>query len=139
MRVTKELKESVQKYIKDLVAAKPSGGEVNLDDICKKFPNENRWEIVTALRNANDGVFVTGRRGLKSRFVYGEAAKPMIASIKYRQDYREKHKGKSGDNEETENAHSSGKAFVGQSMALRIGIGDRTTIIPISIEMVPTS
>lgn len=135
MRVTKEVKASVEKYVHDLVSSKPKGGEMTLDEICAKFPNTSRWEIVSALRHISDGIFVTGRRGLKSRFMYGDAAKPMIAAIKYRQEYRAKHP--KSDAQQDTPAHSSERVIVSQSMALRIGIGDRTAIIPISIEMVP--
>lgn len=138
MRVAKEVKASVDKYVQDLVSSNPKGGEITLDEICAKFPNTSRWEIVSALRHVSDGIFVTGRRGLKSRFMYGEAAKPMIASIKYRQDYRAKQaKHPKSDAQQDNPSHSSEGAIVSQSMALRIGIGDRTAIIPISIEMVP--
>lgn len=139
MRVTKEVKDAVQTVVDDLNKSNAKGGEISLDEICKKLPNANRWEVVSALRHVSDGIFVTGRRGLKSRFMYGEAAKPMAKSIKYRQDYRAKNTRGSSEQETRNGAHPapSHPAAVSQSFALRIGIGDQSTTIPISIEMVP--
>lgn len=140
MRVTKEVKEAVQKVIDDLNSANTKGGEITLDEFCKKVPSANRWEVVSALRHTSDGIFVTGRRGLKSRFMYGEAAKPMAKSIKYRQDYRAR-QGRGGSEGSGGNGSpaqpSSEGVLVSQTLALRIGIGDKSTTIPISIEMVP--
>ena len=139
MRVTKETKDAVQKVVDDLNSANPKGGEATLDEICKKLPNSNRWEVVSALRHVTDGIFVTGRRGLKSRFMYGEAAKPMAKSIKYRQDYRAKHSNgtRSRSEQHSPSIHVPEGALVSKTLALKIGIGDQSTTIPISIEMVP--
>lgn len=141
MRVTKEVKDAVQKFVEELTASNPKGGELTLDEICKKIPSANRWEVVNALRHVDEGIFVTGRRGLKSRFMYGESAKPMAKSIKYRQDYRAK-QGRSTEQPEHRNgshapAPTPAPSGVSQTFALRIGIGDQIKTIPISIEMVP--
>lgn len=137
MKVTKEVKDAVAGVVKDLVSSNPKGGEMSLDDICKKIPSANRWEVVNALRHTSDGIFVTGRRGLKSRFMFGEPAKPMAQSIRYRQDYRSRngtHTRKTSQSSPAERP----EAALSQSMSLRIGIGDKSTTIPITIEMVPS-
>lgn len=137
MKVTKEVKDSVAKVVKDLVSSNPKGGEMNLDDICAKIPSANRWEVVNALRHSSDGIFVTGRRGLKSRFMFGEPAKPMAQSIRYRQDYRQRNTRRSPSTPQSRGNDKS-EASLSQTMSLRIGIGDKSTTIPITIEMVPS-
>lgn len=136
MRVTKETKDKVQEYIDGLKSSNKEGGEFSLNDICKKLPNVDRWEIVSALRHSDDGIFVTGRRGKESRFLYGEAAKPMKKSIQYRQDYRAKHATNNGGSHAS---HETPGLLGSEKFALRLGLANGKTItVPVtSIEMVP--
>lgn len=137
MRVTKETKDKVQDIIKALVSSNKEGGEISLNDVCKKLPNVDRWEIVSALRHSDEGIFVTGRRGKESRFLYGETAKPMQKSIKYRQDYRARH---ATNGSPTAASHETSTGLLGsEKFALRLGLANGKTItVPVtSIEMVP--
>lgn len=138
MKATKKVKETVQDVIKDLKKSSPDGGEINLDDFCKKLPNENRWEVVAALRQATGGVFVTGRRGLKSRFVFGDKAESIAESISQRRAYRKNRSGETNNHKEKATVHAPLELGT-QSFGLKIQIGNQVTTIPVNIEMVPTS
>lgn len=50
------------------------GGAILLDEFCGKLPNVPRMECVRILKNHPHGVFIVGRKGHKSRWVYGKMA-----------------------------------------------------------------
>lgn len=80
--------ETVEQFIKQLSKDNPNGGSITLDDICSKVKNIDRWTLVSHLKKNKDGVFVTGRRGRKSRFVYGEPAEIEQQKIEYQSNRR---------------------------------------------------
>jgi len=51
------------------------GGSIFLADLCAEVPHIHKADVLRTLRASNAGVFVVGRRGAASRWVYGEMAK----------------------------------------------------------------
>lgn len=74
--------KAIREAIKGLLEKEPKGGEITLNDFCKLLGKDvNRSEVVRILKKGNEGVFVTGRRGKKSRFQYGMYAVPRMAPV----------------------------------------------------------
>lgn len=67
-----------------LARRKPGGAEVSLERLEADFADASRYEIVASLKElekAGRGQFVVGRKGQRSRFVWGEAAEPPPARL----------------------------------------------------------
>lgn len=65
-----------------------AGGEITLEDFQAKCGTFSKPECLTVIREQgcgeNKGIFIIGRRGLKSRWVYGAAAQDVMAKTTMR-------------------------------------------------------
>jgi hypothetical protein len=64
--------QTVGDYLNGVVK-KQKSGEVWLDVLQKQFPQLPRAELIRQARESKDGQLIIGRRGAKSRFVFGDA------------------------------------------------------------------
>jgi len=146
MKVKTEIKEAVNTALTTLMKGKPLGGELTVDTIQRKVGSTvSRPEVINALRHNMRGVFIPGRRGFKSRFAFGEYVpekleKPTNSGEKADETETE-------NNEETETETETNPPVSAfnkmksrthlQDFGIRIAIGDRETVIPFKVDVVP--
>ena len=112
----------IREALKALNDKNPNGGEITLNDFCKMVPSANRRDAVRLLKKAKEGVFITGRRGRVSRFVYGNAALPFLT--KGQRHYTPR----SVVEKEAASIGAPSAAF-----ELRIKVDDQITTIPVEL------
>jgi hypothetical protein len=119
---------TIKDTLKKLIDAHADGGEITLDDFCKKVGNKvNRSEVVKLLKKSGQGVFITGRRGRQSRFVHGPPAIPFLTRVNAAQAARTVSR-------KSESASPAPLAPSGSTrFELQINVGGQTTTIPIDI------
>lgn len=120
-----------QDAINNLFSQNPQGGEITLNDFNKLSPTFSRQECIDALRAAPDrGVFLVGRRGHLSRWVYGDKAKEVAEKVKARRSYL------AGSSQTTTESGSQKKSQSLGSLSIRIKAGDHVQTIPLEIDLV---
>lgn len=65
--------QNVREYLRNTIEKNPAGGEIVLDDLVRQT-GAPRGECVRAMKKSNLGHFMSGRRGKKTRLVYGPQA-----------------------------------------------------------------
>lgn len=119
---------TVADVLKSLIDKNPEGGEIKIDALEKQVPNMTRTEIIRDLRRNNSlGVFVTGRRGKPSRFVYGA---PAVALLHREQPNRNQRRTDSSDS-----ASDPDGSSISHGIELRVNVGGQVTTIPIKLEL----
>lgn len=144
---------TLREALKTMIDSNPNGGEITLDEFAEKVPHSTRSECVRALKRSGAGVFITGRRGKVSRFVYGPPAIPFLTRTAptkrenatprpARQPQEENRPEKPSKPQPPTPAASKPQASVspqpGQGFLqfeLRVGIGDQITSIPVKIAL----
>lgn len=118
---------TIKDAIKKLIEGNPNGGEITLNDFCKKLPNASRTEVVRLLKKSGQGVFITGRRGRLSRFVHGPPALPFLT--------RAVQTAPSKVHPKPEVVSPTSGSSSTTRFELRIGVGGQVTTIPIDIDL----
>lgn len=123
----KDTTPAIQDVLKALGEKNPDGGEININSIEKQLPNMTRSDIIQQLRKSNAGVFVTGRRGKPSRFVYGAAAVSLLHQAPQRQHRVLR--------QETSENPEDGSSSLSHGIELRVNVGGQQVTIPIKLEL----
>jgi hypothetical protein len=65
--------KTLKQVVDDLIASKPEGGFIYLEDLGDLCPDNSRAECLQALRENPRGIIVSGRRASKTKFVWGHS------------------------------------------------------------------
>lgn len=129
-----------------LVKGNPAGGSITLDQACDRLPNVERRDVIRALKDSNEGVFVVGRKGHASRWVYGDAAEAEAEKFQSRQQTRTRRvpRRQQREVEQEQIQENNGPRRVelgnGQTftdLSLKVSVAGQVAIIPLKVELVP--
>lgn len=135
---------SIGHALQKLIDSKPSGGEISLVDFCKQVPTASRSDCVRILKKSASGIFITGRRGKPSRFVFGPPASPFMSRINNPGANTTKSHKTRPDKEDPVTVDKSKNFSPSDHSAddipaarfeLRVGVGGQITTIPITIAL----
>jgi hypothetical protein len=59
-----------KQVLEDLIASKPEGGFIYLEDFCDLCPDNSRAECLEVFRETPHGIMVSGRRASKTKFIW---------------------------------------------------------------------
>ena len=62
-----------KQVLEDLIVSKPEGGFIYLEDFGDLCPDYSRAECLEVLREYPGGITVSGRRGSKTKFIWGHS------------------------------------------------------------------
>jgi hypothetical protein len=145
---TAEETPNLREALKNVIEQNPNGGEITLNEFEKLVPHSTRSECVRVLKRSGAGVFITGRRGKLSRFVYGPPAIPFLTRTNSAPRHQPAPRTRpqpqpavqaapavETPKTRTQPQEVSGSALQTARFELRVGIGDQVTTIPIRIEV----
>lgn len=128
-------------FMEALLQGNPSGGSITLDQVCERVPGAERREVIKALKESDEGVFVVGRKGHASRWVYGPAAEEEAEKFSTRQAVRRiptKSTRQAAQVQTFEPRHiqlGAGRTFT--DLSLQVTVAGQKAIIPLKVELIP--
>jgi hypothetical protein len=131
-------------FMEAVVRGNSNGGSMTLEQICARVPGAERRDVVRALKDSDLGVFVAGRKGHPSRWVYGPPAEQEAEKFRARQSMGGRPRRQHNPREVTAEVENNGPRRVslgaGQTftdLSLKVSVGGQEAIIPLKVELIP--